>query len=451
MCDTMVALGDATSDGSVILAKNSDRLPNEANALVVVPAAEHRPGSRVKCTYVEIEQVPHTFAVLLAKPHWIWGAEMGANERGVAIGNEAVFTRDPYERGPGLIGMDFLRLGLERAANAREALQVIVRLLEEHGQGGSCVRVGRAFYHNSFLIADPAEAWVLETSGRQWAAERVLSIRSISNAITIGNRWDLASEGLVQHALERGWCKSASGFDFGRCYSDPRHVALRNAIPRQCRTAELLGAGRGAVTVASMMGALRDHGPRTDPPRSPADPGFGVTVCMHAGCGKVRTHQTTGSLVSHLMPGRQTHWVTGSAAPCISIFKPVWIDAGLPDLGPSPGARYDAASLWWRHEAFHRDLLRDYGTRLARCAPDRDRMELGFLAYAENTAATTADERAALSARCLHAADEAVARWAAEIHGLPVQHRSSCGYRSAWRRRDRAAGRQARYQPLARL
>jgi dipeptidase len=80
----------------------------------------------VRCTYIEIPQVAETFAVLLAKPFWIWGAEMGANEKGVTIGNEAVFTKVPMEKQPGLIGMDFLRLALERAATARFALEVIV-------------------------------------------------------------------------------------------------------------------------------------------------------------------------------------------------------------------------------------------------------------------------------------------------------------------------------------
>ncbi len=112
MCDTVVALGSATADGVMLFGKNSDREPNEAQQLLRVPAASHAPGSVVKCTYVEIPQVEQTFEVLLSKPFWMWGAEMGSNEHGVAIGNEAVFTKVPYEKGPALLVMDLLRLEL---------------------------------------------------------------------------------------------------------------------------------------------------------------------------------------------------------------------------------------------------------------------------------------------------------------------------------------------------
>ena len=137
MCDTLVALSNATTDGSVLFAKNTDREPNEAHFLTIIPAAEHTAGSKVKCTYTEIPQVPKTYAVLLAKPFWIWGTEMGANERGVVIGNEAVFTKTQSKQ-PGLIGMDLIRLVLERAGTADEALKVITSLLEQYGQGGNC-------------------------------------------------------------------------------------------------------------------------------------------------------------------------------------------------------------------------------------------------------------------------------------------------------------------------
>ena len=54
----------------------------------------------------------HLKSSYLGKPAWLWGAEIGANEFGVAIGNEAVWNRlscpefDSIQR---LLGMDLLR------------------------------------------------------------------------------------------------------------------------------------------------------------------------------------------------------------------------------------------------------------------------------------------------------------------------------------------------------
>lgn len=68
----------------------------------------------------------------------------------------------------------FCRLGLERADTAERAVDVIAALLERYGQGGSCMEDEGSFtYHNSFLISDRTEAWLLETSGKLWAAERL--------------------------------------------------------------------------------------------------------------------------------------------------------------------------------------------------------------------------------------------------------------------------------------
>lgn len=52
-----------------------------------------------------------THAVILSRPSWLWGAEMGANEHGVCIGNEAVWTKEPVGKGEALLGMDLLRWG----------------------------------------------------------------------------------------------------------------------------------------------------------------------------------------------------------------------------------------------------------------------------------------------------------------------------------------------------
>ena len=74
----------------------------------------------------------------------------------------------------------FHRLGLERSKTAQEALDTITSLLEKHGQGGLCYEDKSKqddTYHNSFLIADGAEIWVLETAGSVWAAQKVTSTK----------------------------------------------------------------------------------------------------------------------------------------------------------------------------------------------------------------------------------------------------------------------------------
>ena len=49
--------------------------------------------------------------MILSKPSWMWGAEMGANEHGVCIGNEAVWTKalDENDKTEKLLGMDLVR------------------------------------------------------------------------------------------------------------------------------------------------------------------------------------------------------------------------------------------------------------------------------------------------------------------------------------------------------
>ena len=451
MCDTLVAVGTATADGRSILAKNSDRQPNEAHTLVHFPRANHQPGSTLRCTYIDIPQVPETYEVLLSKPFWIWGCEMGANEHGVAIGNEAVFTKEPYEKGPGLIGMDLVRLALERASTARGALDVITQLLDAHGQGGNCGFAKPEYYHNAFAIADPGEAWVLETAGPYWAAERVKGVRTISNGLTIGREWDLASPGLVEHAIDKGWCRSKAGFHFAKCYSDTVYTTLSACRTRQQRSTALLEAQRGEIRVETMMAALRDHGmdDEADDDWRPDKGWLMSTLCVHAGFGPTRPSQSTGAMVAHLDGESSTYWVTGTSGTCTSLFKPVYLQgSGLPDLAPEPSGTFDAQSLWWSHERLHRAVIRDYASRMAAFRHERDDLEGQFLKEAAQVAARCQGEdpevcteiQAAFTARCFGQASEATGRWAQKVTSLPVQKRPTRPFSLAWDSFDRKAG-----------
>ena len=117
MCDILVATPRATEKGIMIFAKNSDREPNEAQILEFIPRIKHE-DEKVKLTYVEFSQVRETYAVLLSRPWWMWGAEMGANEFGLAMGNTAVFTKLKVSQ-RGITGMDIIRLALERTKNQK--------------------------------------------------------------------------------------------------------------------------------------------------------------------------------------------------------------------------------------------------------------------------------------------------------------------------------------------
>lgn len=411
MCDTVAA---RAADGSWWLAKNSDREPSEAQLIEHLPRA--RRGGRVRCTHLEIDDVTETHELVISRPFWMWGAEMGVNERGVAIGNEAVFTRVPLAK-VGLTGMDLLRLGLERATSAREAVDVITALLKAHGQGGRMGYRHRGFsYASSFLIADRSEAWVLETAGSLWAAARASAVRSISNALTLGAELDLVDDEAVALARRRGWCRGREGFDFSRCFSDRLMARLAGAGARRACTAASAGRAQGALSLDVMVEALRDHGGR-----HPID-GFVMSApCGHAAPWPTRTAgQTTASMVVHLGEAPRV-WATGTSSPCLSLFKPVPLGSGAAfAAGPAPSGRPDAESLWWRHERLHRAVLADWRER----AP---RVQARVAALQESHG---------LSPELWRHHREALPAWLAEVEGVGREQRS-LAHRWYWRRTDR--------------
>jgi hypothetical protein len=215
-----------------------------------------------------------TFAGVLSRPAWCWGAEHGVNEAGVAIGNTTVYTtldpRGPGLGGPGLEGsglngMDLVRLALERADSAAGAVEVILRFIDTVGQGGSghdpvAVPGGRPYW-NSFLVADPSHAFVIDTSGRETSVQRVDDVRAISNRTSI------------------------PGFD--EQHRHPRQPVERLVDPRWHASNAVLASR--PVTVASLQQHLRSHDTCAEP---------GWSVCMHAD----GVQCTTASMVCELSP-----------------------------------------------------------------------------------------------------------------------------------------------------
>jgi secernin len=267
------------------------------------------------------------------------------NEHGVAIGNHTVFSNEPIEERPGLIGMDLVRLGLERGRDAREALEVIAALIETHGQGGAALAPGATGYHNSFLLADPREAWLLETSNRRWAARRI-RLGSASNHLSLGCDWEIGSRDLEAFARSEGYWRGAGRIDVAAAYRNP-NVPPQLSEGRKRRAEALLRAGRGRHDLESMQRILRDHldgGVSWHPGPSPTEERF-FTLCAHS----EPVHWTTASMVAPLVADRSAPWPVwvSFGTPCTGIFLPVYLDGVIPAPLARGGEEPVEDSAWW--------------------------------------------------------------------------------------------------------
>jgi dipeptidase len=186
------------------------------------------------------------------------------------------------------------------------------------------------------------------------------------------------------------------------------------------------------------MAFLRQH-PTADggewrPDRSIA----GADVCMHAGFGPIRIDQTAGSLVVELENGQITAWATGTSLPCVSIFKPLWLDA-MPEIG-RPGEKFDPDVLWWRHERLQRAIHEDYTTRAPIYIDRIKGLEESFVTGAHAIKGASAQERRQFSQECLRLAAEAEDDVYEKISQLPIKSRNQFYYQLAWKGFNRDAG-----------
>lgn len=293
MCDCLVALADATAAGATLFAKNSDRPPDEPQVLERYPAG--RRAEPVRATHIEVDPGDgETIGLVGSRPWWMWGLEHGVNEARVAIGNETIYTTDdPRPYPPALTGMDLVRLGLERAATASAAVAVIVDLLERYGQGGSG-HVGRDRpYWSSFLVADPSDAWVVETSARTWAAEQVADVRAISNRTTIPS--------------------------FDAAHRHPRQPVGTLVDPRLDASRRVLAeaqAGR-PLRLTDVRAHLRSH----------VGGDGGWTVCMHVDGVEATTASVMAELRPSVAPPAPARFLLGS--PCTSVYVPLFVHRPL--------------------------------------------------------------------------------------------------------------------------
>jgi hypothetical protein len=302
MCDCLVALAANTAANHTLFAKNSDRPPTESQIMRWNPS--RRDSGTTRTTYIEVEaSAGDTVACAISMPDWCWGAEHGVNEAGVAIGNETIYTTlDPRGAPNALIGMDVVRLGLERATSALDAVQVMSELITRYGQGGSGhdTRNGERVrpYWSSFLIADARDAWVMETSGT------VIATHQVTNSWAISNRTTIPA--------------------FDARHRHPQQPVELLVDPRLNASRALLAAGPLSVQ------GVREH------LQSQVGGRDGRTVCMHAEVNGECVEATTASMIVELSDNSTVWWAEGS--PCVTPYQSARV-SDLADLLPVTSGR----------------------------------------------------------------------------------------------------------------
>ena len=375
-CDTLVINKSCSVYGQNILAKNSDRPTGEPQPLCFYEGKEYPEGTVLHTTYLDIPQVKKTYTVIGSRPYWIWGFEMGYNEMGLMIGNEAEWSRMEEDGEDGLLGMDLLRLGLERAATAREAIEVITALLKQYGQKASASMLKTRYYENSFILADRDECWVLETAGREWVAREIKDKQGVSNCYSIGKNFDKASENLEEIAREKRWLSPSEDFDFAKAYTG--HVSNLSGGTQRYRRSNKLLAENELHDFSTLAAILRDHHEdELIAPRFGATNATFASLCMHAGTWGAS--ETSASLLARYDEDLGIIARYAPAQACLSAYIPVYM-TDLPETMQTAEKKFDKNSLWWQlkrlallvsidEERFGADVRRELAS-IERCFED---------------------------------------------------------------------------------
>ena len=233
-CSSFLVTKGASKDGAVMITYTCDGefLPH----LEYIPAQDHESGAVIEILgrdgkiRGEVKQVPHTYAVVGLM-----------NEHQLAIGETTFGGRNELRNPDGFFHYFFLmELALQRAKTARQAVKVMAELVDEYGYASS---------GESFSIADPEEAWIMEMIGpgpggkdAHWVALRIPDgyICAHANMSRIGEfPLDdpdncLYSSDVISFAAEKGYYDKKSGkpFSFRYAYDPPKPSGLRTCASR---------------------------------------------------------------------------------------------------------------------------------------------------------------------------------------------------------------------------
>lgn len=355
-CNIAIATGKATKDGSVILAKASNRPNEECQWMVSYPGGEHQDGETVKCTWLEIPQAPVTYAVRGGQMHWQWGFEQGMNEFGVAAGNVAVHYRNgtPEASHEALTGMDILRLALERSKTAAEAVQTMIDLYEQYGQHGATSATSMSTYCNAYGIADSNEAWVLELPPNGYIAYKIPDgeTYAVQNISMIESEYDIIAPNIIPDAIEAGWHEEGEEFNFAFSYMAGDDYDGRCAIKLD-NLNYLLKEGYGNIDPAYMMEILRDR--REDNWLSPRFlPHHFYRNMDETSPGASTAHTMVAHLRKDLPESIANVYWFAMASTNTSPFSSLYWGGQVPEEYNIGGTEFDPNSPWWIYDVLDR-------------------------------------------------------------------------------------------------
>ena len=234
-CTSLIAAKGATADNSVMITYAADS-HNLYGELYTLPGGTHAPGEMRQIIewdtnkpLGEIPQAPVTYTRV-----------GNMNEHGLAI-TESTWGGREELAGSGIIDYgSLIFLGLERAKTAREAIRIMTDLVKEYGYASS---------GESFSIADPDEAWILELIGKGkddkgavWVARRIPDgyISGHANHPRIHKfplkdkaKETIYSPDVIKFARQKGYFNGKDeDFDFSRAYAETDFGALRGCDAR---------------------------------------------------------------------------------------------------------------------------------------------------------------------------------------------------------------------------
>lgn len=266
-CTTILIGKELTVDGSVIHAHNEDMGFTAVGRLWPIKSSSHKAGETLKVSYVSIPQIEQTFQ------YWASGNALsttglgistekrpydavlvGMNQWGVTMSCNWMYSKEENLPGEGIRRYALRQLILERAKTAKDAVLLVGEFIDKYGQadwGGL-----------DYCLADPNEAWVIETTSKHWAAKKVKDdeILVVANYFVIKDDFDLSSKGLIEYAESKGWYDSKKGkFSFRDVYGLAERMNNPYDVERENRAYKLLESKKGVIVPEDLFIVLMDR------------------------------------------------------------------------------------------------------------------------------------------------------------------------------------------------